>query len=110
MRNGNEQYSWMEDTKRISIYDIKQVLRILDEAYFLLEEDPEILANGGRVKNFNPKECQNKIYEAIERMETEWADKGLSRIDMAASDLEYAVKQISSLKIDVNLTPENGMW
>jgi hypothetical protein len=107
---GNERYSWMEDTKRISIHEIKRVLNILDEAYFLLEEDPEILKNADREKNFNPKECQNKIFEALQLMESEWDDKGLSRIDMASSDIEYAIKQISSLKIDVNLTPEKGMW
>jgi hypothetical protein len=106
----NDKYSWMEDTKRILIHDINRVRDILDEAYFLLEEDPEILKNADKVKNFNPKECQDKIFKAIELIETEWSDKGLSRIDMAASDIEYAIKQISSLKIDVNLTPENGMW
>lgn len=104
------QYSWMQDTKRISIYQIKEVLNLLDEAYFLLETDEEILKEAGKPKVMDLKASQNKVWEAIRLIEEEWEDKALSRIDLAASDIEHAIKKIEGLKIDVELTPKNGMW
>ncbi len=105
-----DHYKWIKDSRRIASYQIQNVVSILDEAYWLLEQNEETLKNADRKNVFNPKEAQNKLFEAISKIENEWDDLALAKIDYAASDIEGAIKKINSLRIDVNLTPENGIW
>ena len=105
-----EALSWMEDTKRINHYQIKQVLDILNEAYWLLEDDEEALKDAERPLKLDHKEAKEKIYEAMNQMESEWQDLAMSKLDYVASDIQWQVEKIGSLKMDVSLTPSNGMW
>jgi hypothetical protein len=95
----NRNYAWMEDTIRLPTYQIKQVLNKLDEAFWALEEDAETLKEADRPLEKDLNKAKSLIVEALELMENKWEDKGLSRIDMAATDIEYAIKQIGDLQL-----------
>lgn len=104
---GKNQFSWMEGSKRISGSNLSEVLSILDEAYWILEQDDEVLKEADKIKSLDPAKAKELIYQALFKIE-EWKDAGLSKIDSAASDLEYEIAKVGSLKIDVHVTPEIG--
>jgi hypothetical protein len=75
---------------------------ILDNAYFALATEAEIMDTGRHLKQ-DPEEAKAHILEAINTLET-LEDVVVNKLDTVATDIHFAIEEIKALSIDVNIT------
>lgn len=98
----------IEYSKRVSDFKIKQIADLMDQAYWMVETDPETLTNAGIALEGRPSmqelmnNAKEKIWEAIEELE-KLEDLGISKLDNIAYDLKCAVDEIGSKTIDISI-------
>jgi hypothetical protein len=91
---------YLEGTKRVNNYDLRKILHDLDEAFWLLEVDPQVLKDAERPMINDPDGAKDLIQAAIVKLE-ELDDTCLERIDYLVSDLNDAARSIKKLKLEV---------
>lgn len=86
---------------RVSTHKLREVLNALDDVYFALETDPEILKEAGRIKSDNPcEDAKEAVYKVINLIET-MPDHGLEKMDDLLFDLHDAVDRVKGVKFEV---------
>ena len=103
-RTMNEYYA---GTKRIRKYEMKEVLNLLDDAYFAMETDEKTLKDAERPLINDLKKAQELIFEAMEKL-IGLTDAGFTDIDHMIWDLKEATRDIKTMKIEVDVRPEKG--
>ena len=104
----NRDDTWVgffEGTKRVYEYEIKDVLSSLDEAYWLLESDPQTLKDADKPLINDPEKAQAKVFEALDKLEN-LRDFGMSKMDHLVWEMKDGVNHIKTLRIDVDVRSE----
>lgn len=99
MRNQNTP-EW-EGTKRVRVSDIQTIMKQLDDAYFALADQDELI-DTERPLLMDMAKAKEIILSIIKNVET-MEDVGIARLDEVATDIQYAVAEIKKLKITVDV-------
>lgn len=96
----------IDSTIRVYPHRIKQVVKLLDDAYFAIETDKETLLEADRPLINDPAKAKDLIHEAnllLYKILND--DEGINKFDSLLMDLESGVRKVQGMKVEYYVTP-----
>ena len=95
---------FIEDSIRIYPHQLDKAKRLLDHAYFAIESDKQVVLDADRLYINDPKLAQQYISDALDALYS-IEDEGCNKFDTLLGYLDRSIRDVQSLKIEVNVTP-----
>ena len=92
-------------TIRIYPHDIKNIMSLLDDAYFAIEKDLSVLKDADRPFINDPIKAQDIIHKANSIL-SELKDEGITEFDTLLYRLNEGVQKIRGLKVEYSVTTD----
>lgn len=89
-------------TIRVSENFIKEILHLIDEAYFALESDVQVLFDAERPLINDPKKAQDALIK-LSDLVSNVKDLGLSEFDEKLGELSHAINKLDNISFKGNI-------